>query len=210
MRKHRRSPNNGPTREKLPKHAFTVPRIFCETVAAKTCLIIALYCILSRHLLSEHPSQKRVFDRFLQRRPHRQIEGSIRITLEKAILNPEKGKHLKLSKPGKKYGSKIIEADEYVDNSPPPSELTTYPQPLLPGQREEVKGRRIAKTANAISTWVNHNQPPPDLCFANPPDGCVWITPRKDGMNWSKEVRVGKEPLTQSCHFAISVEEEIG
>ena len=203
MRKHRRSINNSSSREKLPKHAFSVPRIFCETVAAKTCLILALYCIFSRKVILEHPPLKRVFDRFLQRRPRRQIEGSIRITLEKA-------KHLKLSKPGKKYGSKIIEADEYVDNSPLPSELTTYPQPLLPGQREEVKGRRIAQTANAISTWVNHNHPPPDLCFTNPPDGCVWITPRKDGMNWSKEDRVGKEPLTQSCHSAISVEEEIG
>jgi hypothetical protein len=178
----------------------------------KTYLIIALYCIFSRHLVSEYPPQKRVFSRFLQRRPRRQIEGGIRISLEKAILKPEKTKHLQLSKPGKKYCSKIIKADGYVENSPLRSELTTYPQPLLPTQKEEVKGRR-AKTANAIPTWVIHTQPPSDLCFADPPGGCVWITPRKGGMNWSKEVRVvvkTKNPLTQSCHFAISVEEEIG
>jgi len=177
VRKHRRSPNNGSTREKLPKHALPVPRSFCETVAAKTCLIIALYFIFSRKVILQHPPPlMRVFSRFLRKRVRRQIEGGIRISLEKAILKPEKTKHLQLSKPGKKHGSKIIKADGYVDNSPLRSKLTTYPQPLLPGQREEVKGRR-AKTANAIPTWVIHNQPPPDLCFADPPGGCVWITP---------------------------------
>jgi len=113
----------------------------------------------------------------------------------------------------KKLGDESIKADGYVDNSPLRSELTTCPQPLLPRQREEVKGRRIAQTVKAKATWVNHKQPPPDFCYANPPGSCVWITPRKDGMNSSEEAGVAakcENPLTQSCHFAISVEEEIG
>ncbi len=55
----------------------------------------------------------------------------------RASLKPEISRHFQLSKPGKKNGGKIIEADGYVDNSPPCYELTTYPQPLLPGERKE-------------------------------------------------------------------------
>jgi len=69
-----------------------------------------------------------------------------------------------------------VRPDGYVDNSPLRSELTTYPQPLLPRQRNE-EMESIAQTAKAISTWVIHKQPPLDLCFANPPCGCMCITP---------------------------------
>ncbi len=59
MRKHRRATNNGLSREKLPKRAFSPSLSFWEAAAVKTCLIIALYCIFSRHLLSEYPLQIR-------------------------------------------------------------------------------------------------------------------------------------------------------
>ena len=36
--------------------------------------------------------------------------------------------------------AQALEADGYVDNSPLRSELTTYPQPLLPGQLKEEEG----------------------------------------------------------------------
>ena len=85
---------------------------------------------------------------------------------------------LKLTTQKKKHFDQTIKADGYVDNSPLRSELTTYPQPLPPGLIKEEKGR-IAQTAKAISSWVTHKQPPPDLCFADPPGGCMWIPPRK-------------------------------
>ena len=161
--------------------------------------------IFSRRLVSKYPPLKRMFGRFLRKRPRRQIEDTIRICLDKVSLNPEKSNHLQLSKPGKKYGSKIIEADGYVDNSPLRSELTTYPQPLLPGQGKE------EDTDEVRSRWVIHKQPPADLYLGNPSCSCVWITPRKDDGNRSKVVRVSSnKPLTQSCHFDISVTEEIG
>lgn len=160
----------------------------------KTCLIIALYCISSRYLVSEYPSLKRVFGRFLPKRPWRQTEDAVRICLSKAVFAP-----------GKSMTAKFSEADGYVDNSPLRSELTTYPQPQQPEKgKEETRLKEI-------SMWIIHKPPPSDLGSGDPPGGSVWITPRKNDGNWIKVGRVnGKEPLTQSCHFVISVEEEIG
>jgi len=141
-----------------------------------------------------------------------QIEEGIMIRSAGGTRKLKKNKDLNLLTQQEKHYEETIRADGYVDNSPLRSELTTYPQPLLPGQRKEEKGR-IAQTSKDISPWVIHKQPPLDLCFANPPGSCVWITPRKNDLNWSKGVEgvvIGKEPLTQSCHFAITVKEEIG
>jgi len=59
VRKHRWSTNNGSSREKLPKYVCSPTQGVFETPPAKTCLIIALYCIFSRHLVSEYPPQIR-------------------------------------------------------------------------------------------------------------------------------------------------------
>ena len=67
------------------------------------------------------------------------------------------GKDLKRTTRGARHGDNTIRADGYVDNSPLRSELTTYPQPLK---------ERLAHTGKAISSWVTHKPPPPDLCFA--------------------------------------------
>ncbi len=95
-----------------------------------------------------------------------------------AIWKLKNSMHLEPTTQENKHCDQTIKADGYVDNSTLRSELTTYPQPLLPGLRKEEKGR-IAQTAKAISPWVTHKQPPLDLCFADPPSGCMWITPRK-------------------------------
>ena len=72
------------------------------------------------------------------------------------------------------HGDEAIRADGYMDNSLLRSELTTYPQPLT---------ERLAQTDRAISSRVTHKQPPSDLCFADPPGNCSWITPRKSVCN---------------------------
>jgi hypothetical protein len=146
-----------------------------------------------------------VFSRFLCKRPRLKIEGGIETSLNKVSLNLQGSNHLQPSKLGKMHGSKIIEADGYVDNSPLRSELTTFPQPQPPGEKKE------ENAAKAISTWVIHKQLPADLYLRNPPCNCVWITPQNNDRNWSKGGSVSdEEPLTQSCHSVISVKEEIG
>jgi len=86
-----------------------------------------------------------------------QIEEDIKILSSRTTRNLKRSKALKLTTREAKHGDEAIKADGYVDNSPLRSELTTYPQPLK---------ERLAQTDRAISSWVTHKQPPPDLCFA--------------------------------------------
>jgi hypothetical protein len=127
---HRQPRRNGPSTEELSKQAFSVTPGFREPEGMKTCLIIALYAILSMHLVSEYPPLKRLFGRFLRKWPRRQIVGAL-------SMNPVKGRISSCLSRKQSVAAKSPEADEYVDNSPLCSELTTYPQPLLPDQRKE-------------------------------------------------------------------------
>jgi len=61
VRECRRPANNCPSREELPKLAFPVIPGFLELEGMKTPLIIALYAILRRFLVSEYPPLKRLF-----------------------------------------------------------------------------------------------------------------------------------------------------
>ena len=86
-----------------------------------------------------------------------QIEEDIRMRSSRVTRQLKRSKALKRTTREEKRGDEAIKADGYVDNSPLRSELTTYPQPLK---------ERLAQTDRAISSWVTHKQPPPDLCFA--------------------------------------------
>jgi hypothetical protein len=130
VRECRRPRKNGPSREELSKQAFSLASGFREPEGIKTPLIIAPYCILSRLLVSEYPPLKRLFGRFLRKWPRRQIEIAV-------SMSSEKGRTSSCLSREHTVAAKSPEADGYVDNSPLRSELTTYPQPLLPDQRKE-------------------------------------------------------------------------
>lgn len=87
MRKHRWSTNNGLSRKKLPKHTCSPAQGVFGTPPAKTGPIIALYCIFSRHLVSEYPSQIRWIrggpdesqnESFFRRRPRGHVKSCSR------------------------------------------------------------------------------------------------------------------------------------
>ncbi len=137
MKECRRPRKNGPSREELSKQAFSLASGFREPEGIKTCLIIALYCILSRLPVSEHPALKRLLGRFLRKWPRRQIEGAVSMSSEKVSLNPQKGRTSSCLSREQSVAAKSPEADGNVDNSPLCFELTTYPQDQLPGQRKE-------------------------------------------------------------------------
>ncbi len=137
MKECRRPRKNGPSREELSKQAFSLASGFREPEGIKTCLIIALYCILSRLPVSEHPPLKRLLGLFLRKWSRRQIEGAVSMSSEKVSLNPQKGRTSSCLSREQSVAAKSPEADGNVHNSPLCFELTTYPQDQLPGQRKE-------------------------------------------------------------------------
>jgi hypothetical protein len=88
----------------------------------------------------------------------------------------------------------------------------SYPHTNSPHYQDKERRKRKAQTVTAMATWVTHKQPPPDLYASQILRRLHVDNPRKGDMNCSKEVRIiviGNKPFTQSCHFAIGVEEEI-
>lgn len=122
MRECRRPANNCPSREEL---RFPVVPRFLGPEEMKTPLIIALYAILRRSLVSEHPPLKRLFGRFLRKRPRRQIEVTVSMSLEKGSTSSCLSREHTVA-------AKSPEADGYVNTSPlrfeSPTASTTGPK----------------------------------------------------------------------------------
>jgi hypothetical protein len=194
VRKHQWSISNRSSREKLPKHAVSVTPVF--SVSSTPSSVLRQCCPKTPHNDTHN---------YLIYRRGWTFRG--KVVSQCSPLKLVFGRFL-LKRPRRKIDGGIGTSLDKVSLNSEKNKHLHLSEPgntQLPGEGKE------ENTAKAILTWVIHKQLPADLNFRNPPCSCVWITTRKNDRKRSKGDRVScKEPLTQSCHFAISVKEEIG
>lgn len=177
MRKHRQPTNNSSSRENRPGHAFSSSLRFYGATPVETGLIMALYCIFSRHLVSEQPLRRRPLGRSLDRRPWRQIEGGIRIRSEKIGSSLRKTRISGSPSLKKNTAAKSSRLVDMWITSPLRSELPTDPH----SHKSKPRGGK-GKKSQTGKCHIDLGYPQAaayGYTLRYPSGGCVWITPER-------------------------------